>query len=762
MKNAVDMQTVQYRVRGAVQGVGFRPFVFRLAQRDGLGGWIRNDAQGVLIEAIGPASTLARFEKSLRSEAPPAARIEDVTLVSSTAGGQPGPFTILESDTAGRITAMIQPDLATCPECLAEVLDPKNRRYLYPFTNCTNCGPRFSIVTKIPYDRPNTTMASFTMCPLCKAEYDNPADRRFHAQPNACPACGPQLAWWEQSGATMVTRHDALLAAAIAIRYGQIVAVKGIGGFHLVLDARNEEAVQQLRLRKHRSEKPLAVMFPSLQAIEQACEVSDIERALLTSPAAPIVLLRRRRDPEINLATSIAPRNPFIGALLPYTPLHHLLLCELGFPVVATSGNLADEPICTDEDEAMTRLAGLADGFLFHNRPVARHVDDSVARVVRGRCMLLRRARGYAGAPIRMGTEGLTTLATGAHLKNTVALSVGDNVYVSQHIGDLDSQPAFRAFEEAITVLEKLYALPTNQVACDLHPDYMSTTFARRLNPNLIQVQHHHAHIASCMADNGLDGEVLGIAWDGTGYGPDGTIWGGEFLVATTGHYKRVAHLRCFPLPGGDSAIKEPRRAAIGLLYELHGAELFSMRGLPPLRSFTAGEINLLRTMLSRRVNSPMTSSAGRLFDAVAAAIGSREVMTFEGQAAMELEFALPDPPVDESYDIFVQPATGAGPIVIDWGPMVRGVLDDLKNAVSVSLISARFHNALARAIVETAKQVRIPRVVLSGGCFQNAYLTERVIRLLEQAKFEVFWHSQVPPNDGGVSLGQIAVALGK
>ncbi|MFH0907984.1 MAG: carbamoyltransferase HypF [bacterium] len=762
MRDTMDVYTAQYRVRGAVQGVGFRPFVYRLAGRNGLGGWIRNDAQGVLIEAIGPASALARFEQALRAEAPPAARIEEVALLFRNAGGQPGPFNILESDTAGRVTAMIQPDLATCPECLAEILDPHNRRHIYPFTNCTNCGPRFSIVTKIPYDRANTTMASFTMCPLCKAEYDNPDDRRFHAQPNACPACGPQLAWWEQSGTTLMTQHDALLAAASAIRYGQIVAVKGLGGFHLVLDARNEEAVQQLRLRKHRSEKPMAVMFPSLQAIEQVCDLSDTERKLLASSVAPIVLLRRCRDPEMDLAASIAPRNPFLGALLPYTPLHHLLMRELGFPVVATSGNLSDEPICTDEDEAMTRLAGLADGFLFHNRPIARAVDDSVARVVHDRGMLLRRARGYAGAPIRIRTDGLATLATGAHLKNTVALNVGDNVYVSQHIGDLDSQPAFRAFAEAINVLEKLYELPPHQVACDMHPDYMSTTFARRLNPNLIQVQHHHAHVASCMADNGLDGEVLGIAWDGTGYGPDGTIWGGEFLVATTGSYKRAAHLRCFPLPGGDSAIKEPRRAAIGLLYELHGDELFSMRGLPPVRSFSAGEINLLRTMLARRVNSPMTSSAGRLFDAVAALIGSREVMTFEGQAAMELEFALPDPPVDDSYDIVVRPATGAEPIIIDWGPMVRGVLDDLENAVSTSLISARFHNALARAIVETAKQIRIPRVVLSGGCFQNAYLTERVIRLLEQATFEVFCHSQVPPNDGGIALGQIAVALNK
>jgi hydrogenase maturation protein HypF len=761
MKETIDLHTARYRIQGSIQGVGFRPFVYRLAKELGIGGWVRNDPQGVVIEAVGSPETLLRFQQAVAVQAPSPARVEHVVVESMSPGGMVLPFVIIDSDAQGAPSAPIMPDVATCPECLKEVFDPQDRRYLYPFTNCTHCGPRFTIIKRIPYDRANTTMSEFAMCPRCRAEYTDPDNRRFHAQPNACPVCGPQLAWWEQAGATLVTKHEALLAACIAIRYGEVVAVKGLGGFHLMCDARSNEAVEQLRRRKHREEKPFALMFPSLQAIEAACDVPDLERSLLTSNAAPIVLLRKRRD-ATDIADSVAPHNPYLGCMLPHTPLHHILMRELGFPVVATSGNLSDEPICTDEDEALTRLAGIANGFLFHNRPIARHVDDSVVRVVNGREMILRRSRGYAPAPVRLPVEGLSTLAVGAHLKSTVAVNIGNAGFISQHIGDLETQPAFRAFEEAVDALQSLYDLPPQQVACDQHPDYMSTSFARRLNRNLVHVQHHHAHIAACMVDNELDGQVLGVSWDGTGYGPDGTIWGGEFLKATLGGFQRVACLRRFRLPGGDAAVKEPRRSAVAVLYELHGVDAFARKGLPCMRSFAEGELNLLRTMLVKHVNAPLTSSAGRLFDAVAAIAGLREVSHYEGQAAMELEYALPESPTAEAYDVSVRAVPGEDVLALDWAAAIEGVLRDLEHATPVSLISQRFHNAMAQGIVEVARLAGLERVVLSGGCFQNKYLTEHTVQRLQKEGLQVFWHRRIPPNDGGIALGQLAVALSR
>jgi hydrogenase maturation protein HypF len=687
------------------------------------------------------------------------------------------------------------PDIATCPDCLREIIDPKNRRYRYPFANCTNCGPRFSIIESLPYDRANTSMAPFAMCPQCQAEYDDPRNRRFHAQPNACPACGPRLELLEcgdtsplsKRGHVRAVQNNAtLLAAAEAIRSGKIAAVKGIGGFHLMADARNEKAIQFLRERKHREEKPFALMFPSLESVKTVCEVSPLEERLLRSPEAPIVLLKRLSTLNLQLSTALAPGNPNLGVMLPSNPLHHLLMVELGFPVVATSGNLSDEPICTDEREALERLGGIADVFLVHNRPIVRHIDDSIVRVMLGREMVLRRARGYAPLPVLLKSkvhspQSTVVLAVGAHLKNSVALSVGNQVFISQHIGDLETEPANNAFRRVIADFEKLYATKPEIVAADLHPDYLSTKFAKEFgvppsggaspgpakagtpnsrtgSPRHIGVQHHIAHVLSCMAENEIGPPALGVSWDGTGYGLDGTIWGGEFFQIADSKVARIAHLRPFRLPGGDKAVREPRRAAIGLLCELFGDAAFDMTHLPPFQDITAVEMSALKGMLRRKLNSPQTSSMGRLFDAVASLINLRQQMRFEGQAAMALEFALDGIETDEHYNLSL--VTRHSSLILDWSLMVEAILSDVQKGVAGGSISAKFHNALAEAVVTLAKKAGEQRVVLSGGCFQNRYLTERTVRRLQAEGFQPYWHQRVPPNDGGIALGQIVAAL--
>jgi hydrogenase maturation protein HypF len=591
-------------------------------------------------------------------------------------------------------------------------------------------------------------MRIFEMCDECRAEYEDPLNRRFHAQPNACPKCGPQLELWDPKGEVLAERHEVLLEAAEAIRRGEILALKGLGGFHLIVDARDDEAVNRLRERKRREEKPFALMYPSLELVKEHCRLSKLEERLLTSPEAPIVLLRRKGPADI--APSVAPRNPYLGVMLPYTPLHHILLAELGFPVVATSGNLSDEPICTSEDEALKRLGGIADLFLVHNRPIARHVDDSVVCVVLDRELVLRRARGYAPLPIHLKGELPQVLAVGAHLKNTIAVSVGREVFISQHIGDLETAEAFEAFKRVIESFQKLYELEPELVVCDAHPDYLSTGHAERMGLKLRRVQHHWAHVLSCMAENELEGPVLGISWDGTGYGLDGTVWGGEFLAADLKRFERIAHFRCFKLPGGEAAIKEPRRAAIGLLYELFGEKVFEMDELAPLAACSQNELAAIRRMLARGINSPKTSSVGRLFDAVASILDLRHRVNFEGQAAMELEFAIDGVETSESYSL---PLDGC---VVDWGPMIHEILEDVRLKLPVSQISAKFHNALVEAIVAVAKLVGEERVVLTGGCFQNRYLTERAVLRLREEGFLPYWHQRVPPNDGGIALGQV------
>jgi hydrogenase maturation protein HypF len=736
-------------VRGAVQGVGFRPFVFRLATELRLPGWVLNSAQGVFIEVEGDEPVLREFLRRLEAEKPAISFIQSLEATFlDTIGYQQ--FEIRESS-GGEKTALILPDIATCPDCLHEINDPANRRYRYPFTNCTNCGPRFTIIASLPYDRPRTTM-KFTMCAACAQEYEDPHDRRFHAQPNACPDCGPRLQLWPAEGSGGAERDAALRGAAEAIRRGQIVAVKGLGGFHLMVDARNEAAVCELRRRKRREEKPLALMFPSLVAVLEVCACSEIEVRLLRSPESPIVLLKRKSARAVSegLAVSLAPRNPYLGAMLPYTPLHHLLMQELGFPVVATSGNLSEEPICTDEEEARQRLAGIADLFLVHDRPILRHVDDSIVREMAGRELVLRRARGFAPLPVTVETELPPLIGVGPHQKNTIALSAGSQVFVSQHIGDLETAESLRAFERVHAAFRELYELHPSALACDLHPDYLSTQFARRSGERVIAVQHHHAHVLACMAENHLRPPVLGVAWDGSGYGADGTVWGGEFLRVFDGGYRRVAHLRTFPLPGGERAVKEPRRTALGVLYELFGEKALAL-DIPVVRSFTTKELTVLGAMLAKGLNTPRTSSAGRLFDAVAALLGVRQVCGFEGQAAMELEYAVREPIAGQSYPFELRETPEV--LVLDWGPMIRAIVAESAPAGS---IAAAFHNTLAEMIVAVAQRVGEPRVVLSGGCFQNRCLTELVVGHLQQAGFRAYWHQRIPPNDGGIALGQV------
>ncbi len=568
-------------VTGNVQGVGFRPFVWRQASARGLAGYVVNTPEGVTLEAEGTQADIDGLVDALRAPPPPAAT---VTLAREALSpiGEAG-FTIRDSALGGTRSAAVLPDLATCEECFAEVSDPANRRYRYPFTNCTRCGPRYSIITDLPYDRQRTTMRRFVMCPDCQAEYENPADRRFHAEPNACPVCGPQLALWDGQGTELAVRDDALKAAAKALADGKIVAVKGLGGFHLMADALNEDAVRALRQRKHREEKPFAVMFASLDALNQAAAPSDIEIATLTARERPIVLIRQRADV---LAPSVAPRNPLVGAMLPYTPLHHLLLAGLGFPVVATSGNRSDEPICIDEHEALARLKGIADLFLVHDRPIERPVDDSVVRVIAGKPTVFRRARGLAPAVAARGVKpGI--LAVGGHLKTTVALSTEAGVVLGQHLGDLDTAEARDAYERGIADIQRLHDLTPRLIARDLHPDYHSTRVAEGLAAPKFAIQHHLAHVASCMAEHGLEPPVLGVSWDGTGYGTDGTVWGGEFLAVTAEGWKRVGHLRPFRLPGGEAAVREPRRSAVGLLHAAFGADALAMTDLAPVAAFT-------------------------------------------------------------------------------------------------------------------------------------------------------------------------------
>ncbi len=770
-------ERLQMTVRGAVQGVGFRPYVYRLAAELQLNGWVANAPDGLHVEVEGEHLRIAEFRLRLVSEAPPLARVMSVEARLLPPVGYDR-FEIRESEHKGSPSAVILPDVATCSECFSELSDPYNRRYRYPFINCTHCGPRYSIITSLPYDRPNTTMAAFKMCPQCLEEYHEPTDRRFHAQPIACPRCGPFVELWDGKGKILARGEEALVEIVQALRAGHIVAVKGLGGFHLMADACSSTEVHKLRKRKHRGIKPFAVMFPSLEWLRRTCESSLLETQLLTSPESPIVLLKRRSCTEVS--AEVAPGNPYIGALLPYTPLHHLLSGDFGRPVVATSGNLSDEPICTDEFEALKRLEGIADLFLVHNRPIARHVDDSIVRVTLGREQVLRRARGMAPLPLPIAPTGKPIIAFGGHLKNAIALSTQSGVVVSQHIGDLDTRPALEAFDRVREDLAALYHTIPEVVVCDLHPDYSSTHRAEECGLPMVRVQHHLAHVFSCAAENEIEPPYLGVAWDGTGYGSDGTIWGGEFFTVEPGRVTRIVRLRPIPLIGGDAAAMEPRRSALGVLWEMMGEEALTSKLLPVATGFNPHELEGFGGMLRRGVNITTASSVGRLFDAIGSLLGLCQINRFEGEAAMAVEFAATGYRADSSCpmpltqipyisgsgetmlirgkDAQMPDLTTPGPrYQLDWEPLIKSLVTDIVTGGDIHLLAARFHESLAVAICEVAGLIGFRDVVLSGGCFLNQVLTERASRLLTQGGFAPHVHQRVPPGDGGIALGQIA-----
>ncbi len=750
------------RVRGVVQGVGFRPFVYRLAHEHDLKGWVRNTSGNVEIEVEGGEETLDSFLSDLEAKAPPMARIEKVEATFHPVKGYTD-FEICPSLSQEGKYQLVSPDIATCEDCRREIFSPTDRRFHYPFTNCTNCGPRFTIIEDIPYDRPKTTMRQFKMCPQCQREYDDPLDRRFHAQPNACPECGPSLELVDSNG-NPVQCHDVIKAASELLKAGKILALRGLGGFHLAGDATNEEAINRLRARKRRPAKPLAVMMATLEDIEKHCLVSPEERKLLQSPECPIVLLRWKRSSS-NVSPAVAPNLKYLGVMLPYTPLHHLLLRETGVPLVMTSGNLSEEPIAQDNDEALRRLGGIADYFLLHNRDIFARYDDSVY-MVEGVPQAIRRARGYAPYPIFLPFPSKPILACGAEDKNTFCLTKGNHAFLSQHIGDMENEETLEHFENTIGLYKQLFRVEPEIMAYDMHPEYLSTKYALEvgLEPglSLIPVQHHHAHIISCLVENEVEKPVIGVAFDGTGYGTDGTIWGGEFLLADWRRFNRVGHLEYAPLPGGAATIKKPYRMALSYLYTLLG-EGFSLEGLP-ISKVNPVEFDVIKQQLKRGINSPLTSSAGRLFDAVSALAGVRGEIDYEAQAAIELEMLASDEAGElgrKSYPFSIVEHQGMR--VVKLGELFSTVVQDVKNQVPVCIISLKFHNTMAEIIAEMckliAKESGINKVVLSGGVFQNRLLLKLAAGALQEEGFGVLTHRLVPCNDGGISLGQAVIA---
>lgn len=753
-------QRAKISVRGVVQGVGFRPFVYRLAQAHGLRGWVRNTSGSVEIEAEGHEDALRAFLEEFPSRVPPRARVDALETVFVPVAGYER-FVIRESQRREGAYQLISPDIATCEDCVREILSPEDRRVGYPFTNCTNCGPRFTIIQDIPYDRPKTTMAPFTMCPQCAAEYEDPLDRRFHAQPNACPVCGPTLELTDAAGGAIATDRP-LRASADLLRTGKVLAVKGLGGFHLVCDATDETAVGTLRDRKHRPSKPFAVMMTDLSMIERHALVADAERALLTSPQAPIVLLNWRDGSSVTKA--IAPGSRDLGVMLPYTPLHHLLLREVGRPLVMTSGNVSGEPLVAGRDEALHKLGAIADAFLFHNRDIHVRCDDSVCLVEEDTPRIVRRARGYAPAPIDLPFATRPTLACGAELKNTFCLTRDTHAFLSPHLGDMENEGTLDHFTAMIAHYERLFRIEPELVACDLHPEYTPTkfarAFARRKDLPCVAVQHHHAHVASCLVEHGIEDAVIGVAFDGTGYGTDGAIWGGEFLIADLARFERVGHLQYLPMPGGEAAIRKPYRMALGALHALFGGAI-DLTGLP-LAQTDPVEAGLIAGQVDRRLNTPLTSSAGRLFDAVSALAGVRFEVDYDAQAAIELEACAWEAQGETGrYPYTV--ARESGLWVVQWQELFAAVLSDLRGQVATPIIARKFHNTLAEMTAAVCGRIaaerNIGRVVLSGGVFANRLLSRLVSTALGEAGLEVLTHREVPGNDGGISLGQAVVA---
>jgi len=752
-------------VHGVVQGVGFRPFVYRLAHEHNLNGWVRNTSAGVEIELEGSPNALQAFLSDLRAQAPPLAHIESVEVADAVPTGYRG-FEIRHSQARAGRYQLVSPDIATCADCLRELFDPRDRRYRYPFINCTNCGPRFTIIEDIPYDRAKTTMRDFVMCPDCQREYDDPLNRRFHAQPNACPVCGPALTLTDAQG-EILPEQDVIAAAARLLLAGRIVAIKGLGGFHLACDATNVDAIQVLRRRKRRPHKPLAVMMATMEDIRAHCEVSETEAALLTSLQCPIVLLPWRQ--RSNVCDIVAPGNRYLGVMLPYTPLHHVLLRDVGHPLVMTSGNLSEEPIARDNEEASHRLGHLADNFVLHNRDIYARYDDSVWFVPSSGPQPIRRSRGYAPFPIRLPFELPQVLACGAELKNTFCVTKENYAFVSQHIGDMENLETLQHFERSVQLYLKLFRAVPQVVAHDMHPDYLATRYARELGEaegklRLVPVQHHYAHTVSCMADNGLaadHGPVIGVALDGTGYGTDGAIWGGEFLIADYHSWQRAGHLEYLPLVGGEAAIKNPYRSVIAYGYSLQGA----VPDVPALQDIPAEEMHIVQRQVEQQINTPQTSSCGRFFDAVAALCGVRQRVTYEAQAAIELEMLSRDVAAAQegkaSYPFSIVEVDETK--IIHVGDTWGAILTDLHAGQTAAAIGWRFHRTIAQMVTEMCQRLRAESdlwtVALSGGCFQNRLLLALTLPLLQAAGFEVLVHHQVPCNDGGLSLGQAVVA---
>ncbi|MCJ7660545.1 MAG: carbamoyltransferase HypF [Anaerolineales bacterium] len=763
-----DKDRRRYFITGVVQGVGFRPFVYGLATRLGLTGWVYNSTAGVTIEIEGISKTVDEFQQLLMNEAPPLATIENISFEQLPPNGFTQ-FEIRASRVEPDAYQPISPDISICEDCLRELYDPNDRRYRYPFINCTNCGPRFTIIKDIPYDRPTTTMAPFEMCPDCTREYQDPLDRRFHAQPVACPVCGPKVRLVTIKDGipvnTGLTSDEAVVEALEMLRHGKTVAVKGLGGFHLACDATNEKAVANLRRRKGRIDKPFALMMRDITTVERYCQVSPEERVLLESHQRPIVLLWNREEKPPVIASSVAPHQYTLGVMLPYTPLHYLLFPESdSVPLVMTSGNFSEEPIATANDDAIHRLTPLADAFLLNDRDIHIRTDDSVVRIFQSTDLPIRRSRGYAPYPVHLPFSVRNILAVGGELKNTFCLTREKHAFLSHHIGDMENLETLQSFELGIKHFYTLFRVQPEILAYDEHPNYLATRYAleRAKNDSLaaVGVQHHHAHIAACMAENGCSGEeaVIGVAFDGTGYGSDGAIWGGEFLISDYGKFQRAAHLEYIALPGGDAGTRKPARVAVAHLLK---AGIPLDNDLAPLSTLSEIEQGIIVRQINTNFNSPLTSSMGRLFDAVSSITGIRQEINYEGQAAIELE-AVADPDEKSGYQFEIRVEEGQ-PYLIDSVPLIRSIVNDIRSGIHPAVISARFHNGVANLICEVCLRLRkesgLDQVALSGGVFQNVTLLARTLKLLEAAGFGVYTHHLLPPNDGGLALGQAVVA---
>lgn len=736
----------QLFIKGIVQGVGFRPFVFQLAKRYQLSGFVKNDTQGVCIEVEGCEESIESFLKTIKQSPPSSARIDSIHCIRKATCSDKE-FTIEKSKVSSLTGALIPPDLAVCKVCLSEILDPNNRRYRYPFTHCTDCGPRFTITTALPYDRKNTTMKDFPLCKECQEEYQDPRSRRFHTEPIACQNCGPHLELWNNQGEVLSKHEEALVKSANILKKGSIIALKGVGGFQLLVDANNSKAIERLRVKKSRIEKPFAVMLSSIKEVEKYCEVTPTEKELLFSKEAPIVLLRSKNK----LSSQVAPGNPYLGVMLPYSPIHFLLLNEVNLPLIATSGNRSGEPITMENKEALDRLGNFVDYFLVHNRTIAHHADDSIVRVINKKKVVLRRARGYSSIPLKIDKELPDFLAVGGHLKNSVAVSSEKTIFTSQYIGDLNTQNSLDRASHAIDHLLESHGIDPEVIVRDLHPDYTSTKIAEKFDKKIVTCQHHVAHIFSCMAENKVTPPLLGVSWDGTGLGTDGKIWGGEFFTINKDYsYEHFATLFPFKLPFGEKSMKNPYLVALALLHALYGDKAFTNHKFFPFQQLSQIEKSNYRILFNKKDYFPLCSSMGRLFDGVCALLGIREKVSFEGQAAMDLEFFSEKSSTHTVYSFDYSHG------VLDWRPMIRDILHEKDSGITLEEIAASFHNTLVEIIFSVANQSGYKKVLLSGGVFQNKVLTEKAFKRLSEKGFSVMTHEEIPPNDGGIAVGQL------